>query len=200
MAPSTLSPPSVRSRLRDVCDVFVFTPHRAIARALTNNDTPRALRLLEKHRVDPNMRLSPRIPHKKYEHTDTGMTLLHWAVWCENEDMVWALLTKGADPNSVTYFNNTPLHWAAQRSNMPLLALLIAFGGNLTAKNITHTGDFIDYGYTEHFTPLDICAQRNTTLLPEVLAAATARHQKYLMQQELRGPQSATAKPRPRKM
>ncbi len=48
-------------------------------------------------------------------------TPLHWAVSCNQKEMVKFLLDRGADPNARGYFGCTPLHYARTREMVELL-------------------------------------------------------------------------------
>jgi cell division septation protein DedD len=79
---------------------------------------------------------------------EQGDTLLHWATFEGNEEMVRRLIAAGANPNARVEEGSTPLHLAAYRGHKAIAELLIAHGAVINAKT--------DVG----ITPLD-WAQRN---------------------------------------
>lgn len=79
---------------------------------------------------------------------EQGDTLLHWAAFEGNEDMVRRLIAAGANPNARVAQGSTPLHLAAYRGQTSIAEFLIAHGAMVNVKT--------DAG----ITPLD-WAQRN---------------------------------------
>ena len=79
---------------------------------------------------------------------EQGDTLLHWAAFEGNEDMVRRLIAAGANPNARVAQGSTPLHLAAYRGQTSIAEFLIAHGAMVNVK--TNAG----------ITPLD-WAQRN---------------------------------------
>ena len=59
---------------------------------------------------------------------------MHVCVSQKEDTLVLRLLQQGADPNIKTFFNETPLHYAARKRNKELLCVLIAFGGDMSLR------------------------------------------------------------------
>ena len=63
-----------------------------------------------------------------------GDTLLHWAAFEGNEDMLRRLIAAGANPNARVEQGSTPLHLAAYRGHNSIAELLIAHGAMVNVK------------------------------------------------------------------
>ena len=67
----------------------------------------------------------------------SGNTALHLAVEDNNLPMLSCLLFQGhADPNTMSYSGNTPLHIAAGLELEAIIATLIAVGANASVENL----------------------------------------------------------------
>ena len=68
-----------------------------------------------------------------------GMTLLHQAVWEEDEDIVLVvakfLVSKGADVNAKDWASSTPLHSVAVLGNLEVAKFLVSQGADVNAKD-----------------------------------------------------------------
>ena len=60
---------------------------------------------------------------------EDGLTALHWAVSCNNLELVELLLSKGAQPGLTDSLGQTGLHRAVRTHNRELAALLLQNGG-----------------------------------------------------------------------
>lgn len=59
-----------------------------------------------------------------------GRTLLMWACFCGNHEIVEALIEDGADVNAKDYFNRTALMWAAWKGHIIIVECLIEAGAD----------------------------------------------------------------------
>lgn len=97
--------------------------YTAVLRALENKHDELADMLLAQPRIDLNTQGA------------NGATVLMTFVWKQREDVVKALLERGADPKLADADGDTALHGAAQRGNPKLAEMLLAKGANPNAKN-----------------------------------------------------------------
>mmetsp|Transcript_26822 Transcript_26822/g.61809 ORF Transcript_26822/g.61809 Transcript_26822/m.61809 type:complete len:291 (+) Transcript_26822:91-963(+) len=91
-----------------------------------------------------------------------GKTPLHLAVRTGSYDMVYKLLTWGANVNALTYNEDTPLHEAAVRGHADLVQLLIDNGAWVNPQN------------KEGYTPLLLAAENYRVEVLSILMAAGA--------------------------
>jgi len=82
-----------------------------------------------------------------------GFTPLHSAVADDageaTKDLVRMLLDAGADPNARSATDGTPVHTAAFTGNIPVLQMLLAYGGDPAAAD------------KKGLTPLDVARERH---------------------------------------
>jgi ankyrin repeat protein len=77
----------------------------------------------------------------------SGWTILHDAAKRGSADLVRLLLAHGADPNAREAGDNTyPLHWAAARGDLAIMAALLDAGGDVHGFGADHAGDVIGWG------------------------------------------------------
>lgn len=83
-----------------------------------------------------------------------------------NEQVMKALLHKGADPNTSDYYGNTPLHFMAKQRNYPMVKMLLHYGANPNMST------------QHHETPLALAcktieypSKNNVEIIKELLAA-----------------------------
>ena len=66
----------------------------------------------------------------------TGYTPLHWAVACDNKNIIPILLEAGADINCRNQLTgDTPLHVAAAGGYLDIIKILLSNGAKITFKN-----------------------------------------------------------------
>ena len=103
---------------------------------------PAVAKLLIEAGADVNMASKP-----------AGFTPLHSAVADDEgeaaKDLVRMLLDANADPNARSATDGTPLHTAAFTGNIPILQLLLAYGGDPAAAD------------NKGHTPLDVARERH---------------------------------------
>ncbi|CAG8822027.1 4633_t:CDS:2, partial [Gigaspora margarita] len=134
--------------------------------AVEKNDTETILTIFQHH------------PEIINSYDEDGNGALHNAVHEENLALVETLLglsvnrllEKKANPNAKSLGGNTPCHFAAGQNDLPLLRLLVKYGGNINDVNnrpeikteIKTEDDFTvedvflqrDYSYAEHYNEL----------------------------------------------
>ena len=85
------------------------------------------------------------------------------AAW-GNKDLVERLLKKGTNVDATdTKYRNTALHWAAYRSHLDVVKLLVNVGANVDARN--------KFGST----PLFWAARRGSTEIGQILVGSRSR-------------------------
>jgi ankyrin repeat protein len=103
---------------------------------------PAVAKVLIEHGADVNMASKP-----------AGFTPLHSAVADDageaTKDLVRMLLDANADPNARSATDGTPVHTAAFTGNIPVLQLLLAYGGDPAAAD------------NKGRTPLDVARERH---------------------------------------
>lgn len=106
-----------------------------------------------------------RDPETLRQQTKLSDTALHWASSCGHTDIVKYLLSKGSDPNIKNIAGATPLHLAARKAYVEVMAALIHSKADLNAKNFLEDGEE---------TPLHIAIQKGNVEAVELLLKAGA--------------------------
>lgn len=86
-----------------------------------------------------------------------GTTLLHWAVYYDDAELVDSLVERGADPAARNDYGATPLSQAAIIGNADVIALLLEAGADANEKG------------ADDQTPIMVLARTNNTDAAEVL-------------------------------
>lgn len=106
-----------------------------------------------------------RDPATLQQKTKLSDTALHWAASCGHTDIVKYLLSKGSDPNLRNIAGATPLHLAARKAYVGVMAALIHSKCDLNVKNFLEDGEE---------TPLHIAIQKGNLEAIELLLKAGA--------------------------
>jgi len=106
-----------------------------------------------------------RDPNTLQQRTKLSDTALHWASSCGHTDIVKYLLSKGSDPNIKNIAGATPLHLAARKAYVQVMAALIHSKADLNAKNFLEDGEE---------TPLHIAIQKGNLEAIELLLKSGA--------------------------
>jgi len=106
-----------------------------------------------------------RDPATLQQKTQLSDTALHWAASCGHTDIVKFLLSKGSDPNLRNIAGATPLHLAARKAYVGVMAALIHSKCDLNVKNFLEDGEE---------TPLHIAIQKGNLEAIEMLLKAGA--------------------------
>lgn len=85
------------------------------------------------------------------------------AAWENNFDKVKLLVSQGADVNTRSYDNATPLHFAVSNNNIDMVKLLVYKSANINAK---------DY---KQKTPLHLCAEYGLDSIAEFMILSKAK-------------------------
>lgn len=64
-----------------------------------------------------------------------GVPLLMYAAWRGHEELCQELLDYGADPDIRDSFGGSPLHVAVEQNKLPVVAVLVAAGASVNARN-----------------------------------------------------------------
>ena len=84
-------------------------------------------------------------------------TLLHYACWHGEVEIVKKLIEKGANINATNFDNRTPLHIAAQYGCLDVVKILVEHGANLKVK--LNTGNINinqNFGGSDKMTPMEV--------------------------------------------
>lgn len=138
------------------------TPVWNLAKAVQTNDTTQISQILVKEKLPID-----------YQEPKYGHSLLYWAVWNNNVDMVHFLLAKGANPNLHIHFNGeSPVILSCKYSETDtrILSLLLHYGGN--PNDYVEDEDSVTYEHSKN-TPLTAAA-RTSLLRTQILIDAGA--------------------------